>query len=141
MWAVNGSGEVIENLHMTQRRDLPASLVVLLVIGVWEGIVVPSGLVQVFGLGVSSLGILFVSSSLFASMVSPCVFHCQLSMVYGLEGVLGSGYGLRVAGNGGTGHVTGEAQWVLASFGWRCWEAGGGHAWSLSCVGTLGTDS
>ena len=47
---------------------------------------------------------------------------------------------LREARNGGTGPVTGEAQWVLASLGRRCWEEGGGHAWSLSCVGTLGNN-
>ena len=47
---------------------------------------------------------------------------------------------LPVAGNGGTSPVTGEDLWVLASLGRRCWEEGGDHAWSLSCVGTLGTD-
>ena len=47
---------------------------------------------------------------------------------------------LRVAGNGGTGPVTGEAQWVLASLGWRCWEEGGGHAWSVLCDLDVGTN-
>ena len=51
------------------------------------GVVIPSGLVGVSGLWVPSLGMLSVSSSLSASMVSSCVFHCQHSMIHGLDGV------------------------------------------------------
>ena len=76
-------------------------------------------------------------------MFSRHASQCLLSLLgmYILQGCKsGMTIRLQVAGTGGIGPVTGEAQWVLASLGLRCWEEGGGHAWSLSCVGTLGTN-
>ena len=55
--------------------------------GLSGGVVAPSGLVGLFRLGVSSLGMLSISSSLSASLVSSFVFNCQHGMVHGLDWV------------------------------------------------------
>ena len=55
--------------------------------GLSGSVVSPFGLFGVSWLGVSSLEMMSVSSSLSALMVSSCVFHCRHLMIHGLGGV------------------------------------------------------